>query len=147
MLTTNPQFQLYVICSAILSTLALLLGGMTAARRNKVDKYLNPEDKVVARKDTTVVDGPEHPEVARRQRAHRNLLESLPIFFALGLISVLAGAKPMGTNICLGVFTGMRVVHTIVYLNGIQPWRTISYAIGTFALIGLMVLSLLAVLA
>lgn len=145
-LSADPQFQLYAICCVILSMQMLILAAMTAARRSKVQKYLNPEDNKVSFKGATLVEGAEHPEVARIQRAHRNLLESLPLFFALGLAAVLAGASPMGVKICLGIFTGARVVHSIVYLNSLQPWRTISYGIGSFSLIGLMVMSLIAIL-
>jgi microsomal prostaglandin-E synthase 1 len=145
-LSAYPQFQIYAICCVILSLQMLILGGMTAAKRSKVQKHLNPEDVKVSFKGTTLVEGAEHPEVARILRAHRNLLESLPMFFALGLIAVLAGASPMGVKICLAIFTGARIVHSIVYLNSLQPWRTISYGIGSFSLVGLMVMSVLAIL-
>lgn len=145
-LSADPQFKLYAICCVILSLQMLILAGMTAARRSKVKTHLNPEDVKVSFKGTSLVEGAEHPEVARIQRAHRNLNESLPLFFALGLVAVLAGASPMGVKICLGTFTGARVLHSIVYLNGLQPWRTIMYALGSFALVGLMVMSLLALL-
>lgn len=144
-LSTDPEFKLYVICCAILSAQMLFLGGYTAATRSKNKNYLNPEDVKVSFKDAKLVEGAEHPNVARVQRAHRNLNESLPMFFALGLISVLAGASPLGVKICLGVFTGARVLHSIVYINELQPWRTMMFAIGTFALIGLGALSVLAV--
>jgi prostaglandin-E synthase 1 len=146
-LLADPQFKLYAICSVILSLQMLVLGGYTAATRSKHKNYLNPEDVKVAFKDAKLVEGAEHPDVARIQRAHRNLLESLPLFFALGLIYVLSGASPLGAKICFGVFTGARVLHAIVYINELQPWRTITYALGTFALVGLMVLSLMNVLA
>lgn len=145
-LASDAQFKIYVICSVILSLQMLFLAGFTAARRSKVGKFMNPEDGKVSFQGATLVEGAEHPEVARIQRAHRNLLESLPLFFALGLIAVLAGANPLGVKICLGVFTGARFLHMIVYLNGLQPWRTIMYALGAFAVVGLGVLSLLAVL-
>lgn len=146
-LLADPQFKLYVICSVILSLQMLVLGGYTAARRANHKNYLNPEDVKVAFKDAKLVEGAEHPEVARIQRAHRNLLESLPIFFALGLISVLAGAAPLGVKICLIAFTAARALHSIVYIKELQPWRTMMYAIGALALLGMMVLSLLTVLA
>jgi prostaglandin-E synthase 1 len=145
-LLADPSFKLYVLCCAILSMEMLLLAGMTAGKRSSRKNYLNPEDVKVSFKDARLIEGAEHPDVARVQRAHRNLNESLPMFFALGLISVLAGASPMGVKVCLGVFTGARVLHAIVYINELQPWRTMMYAIGSFSLIGLAVMSALAVL-
>lgn len=146
-LLADAQFKLYVLCCAVLSLEMLILAGMTAGKRSNRKNYLNPEDVKVAFAGATMVEGTEHPDVARVQRAHRNLNESLPMFFGLGLISVLAGASPLGVKICLGAFTGARVLHAIVYINEMQPWRTMMYAIGTFSLIGLAVMSALAVLA
>lgn len=138
-LIADPQFKFYAICAVILSFLMLALGFMTAARRAKHKGYMNPEDTVVSSKDATLVEGVEHPDVARVIRAHRNLLESLPLFFALGLICVLVGIAPLGAKICFGAFTGARVLHAIVYIRGLQPWRTIFYAIGALSLVGMMV--------
>ena len=47
---------------------------------------------------------------------------------------------------CFGAFTGARLLHSIVYIKELQPFRTMSYAIGAFALIGMMVQIVLAVL-
>ena len=146
-LSADPSFRIYAICCIVLSFQMLLLAAVTAARRSKHQGYMNPEDAAVSFKGATLVDGAEHPDVARVQRAHRNLLESLPLFFALGLICVLAGGSPLAAKICIGVFTGARVLHTVVYLNAKQPWRTATYAIGSFALVGLSVLTLLALFA
>jgi prostaglandin-E synthase 1 len=143
----DPQFRLYAICSVILSVQMLVLGGYTAARRSGNKNYLNPEDGKVSFKDAKLVEGAEHPEVARIQRAHRNLLESLPMFFALGLIGVLAGISPLGAKICFITFTAARVLHSLVYIKELQPFRTLSYAIGSFALLGIMAQIILAVLA
>jgi len=136
------SFTAYAVCSVILSLEMLFLGAKTAATRAKHGVFMNPEDGAVSFKGARLVEGAEHPEVARVMRAHRNLLESLPMFFALGLIAVLIGASPLGIEICCGLFTAARLMHAIVYIRGIQPWRTVSFAVGTLALVGLMVLSM-----
>jgi prostaglandin-E synthase 1 len=147
MLLADPQFKLYALCCVVLSFQMLLLAAMTAKRRADAKNYLNPEDIKVSFKDARLVEGAEHPDVARVQRAHRNLNESLPMFFALGLIYVLAGASPLGAKVCFITFTAARILHSIVYIKEVQPFRTMSYAIGSFALTGMMVLIALAVLA
>jgi len=146
-LLADPQFKLFAICSVILSAQMLILGGYTAATRAKNKNFLNPEDMKVSFKEAKLVEGAEHPDVSRVQRAHRNLLESLPLFFALGLIYLLAGASPLGAKICFGAFTGARVLHSVIYIKEVQPWRTITYAIGSLALAGMMVLIVMTVLA
>ena len=104
-LLADPSFKLYVLCCAVLSLEMLVLAAMTAAKRSGRKNYLNPEDVKVSFKDAKLIDGAEHPDVARVQRAHRNLNESLPMFFALGLVSVLVSASPLGVKVCLGAFT------------------------------------------
>ena len=146
-LVATLQFKLYAICCVILSFQMLVLGAMTAAKRASRQGYLNPEDVSVSKKDAKFVDGPEHPDVARVIRAHRNMLETLPLFFTLGLIFVLAGGSVMGAEICFGAFTVARVLHSIVYLKELQPWRTMMFAISLFSLIGLMVQIVMAVMA
>jgi microsomal prostaglandin-E synthase 1 len=145
-LLADPSFKLYVVCCAVLTLEMLLLSAMTAAKRSGRKNYLNPEDASVSFKDAKLVEGAEHPDVARVQRAHRNLSENLHMFFALGLVSVLVSASSLGVRVCLATFTVARVLHAVVYINELQPWRTIMYAIGSFALLGLMVMSVLAVL-
>lgn len=146
-LLADGPFRIYVICSVVLSMEMLVLGAMTAARRAKVGSFTNPEDAKVSPAGAKANDGIEHPEVARIMRAHRNLLEAIPMFFALGLIAVLTGASPMGVQIALITFTVVRVLHAIAYLNGAQPWRTIFFGIGLLCLLGLMIMSLMALFA
>lgn len=147
MLIADYRFKVYALCCVILSLQMLVLGAMTAGKRANRKGYLNPEDVKVSFKDARLVEGAEHPDVARVIRAHRNLIESLPLFFALGLLCVLAGVSPLGATICFYAFTGARVLHSIVYIKELQPFRTMSYAIGSLALIGMMVQIGLAVLA
>jgi prostaglandin-E synthase 1 len=146
-LLADPRFRLYAICSVILSLEMLIIGAYTAATRAKHNNFLNPEDIGVSRKDAKLVEGAEHPDVARIMRAHRNLIESLPLFFALGLVFVLAGAPPLGAKICFSVFTAARVLHAIVYIKELQPWRTLCFAIGALSLVAMMVMIMMTVLA
>lgn len=146
MLSADPSFKLLAICSCVLVLESLALAAITPAKRAKHKGFMNPEDGVVSFGEARLVEGAEHPETARAQRAHRNLLESLPLFFGLGLVYVLAGAPLLGAQVCFIGFTAMRVVHAIVYLNAMQPWRTIAYALGSLCLIGMAALILRAVL-
>ncbi|MFI5297782.1 MAG: MAPEG family protein [Polyangiales bacterium] len=134
------HLRLFALCCCVLSLQMLLLAAMTAARRAKVLRYNNPEDKAVSPQAATLNDDDEHPEVARIQRAHRNLLESLPLFFGLGVVYLLIGASYRAAPYLFLGFTGARVLHSIVYLRAMQPLRTITYAVGAFALTGMIVL-------
>ena len=68
----------------------------------------------------------------RAQRAHRNMMESLPLFIALVLV-----AHAAGTPSLLGeqLFFWGRLAHAVVYLIGV-PWlRTGMWAVSVIGLV------------
>lgn len=86
------------------------------------------------RQDMPVVTG----AAGRAQRAHRNLLETLPLFAALVLLVLVTRRTTAGTALATEVFLGARVAFAIVYLTGI-PWlRTIVWLVALAALIPLL---------
>src|SRR5690554_1754146 len=72
----------------------------------------------------------ELPQVQRAARAWLNDLENIPIFLALGIAYVWVGAAPGMAVWLFLAFTAARYLHTLFYLCGIQPWRTVAYAVG-----------------
>jgi uncharacterized MAPEG superfamily protein len=71
----------------------------------------------------------------RAQRAHRNMLESLPLFIALVLVAHLSnranGISVLGEQL----FFWARLVYAIVYIVGV-PWvRTLLWAISVVGMI------------
>jgi glutathione S-transferase len=46
---------------------------------------------------------------------------------------VLLGASQTAALGFFGVFTAARLVHSFVYLAGLQPWRTLSFAVSDLA--------------
>jgi uncharacterized MAPEG superfamily protein len=70
----------------------------------------------------------------RAQRAHRNMMESLPLFIILVVAAHLAGkADGMALAGC-AVFVWARVAHAVVYIAGI-PWlRTLCWAASVVGL-------------
>jgi prostaglandin-E synthase 1 len=55
----------------------------------------------------------------------------------LGLVFVLAGGTPGFARIDFGIFVVARLMHSIVYLAGKQPWRTLSFVVSGLAMIAL----------
>lgn len=139
------DFKIYAVCSSILALQMLVLGGMTAATRAKHKGFMNPEDVKVSFGNAELIQA-EHPDTARVMRAHRNMLETLPLFYALGFIYLFAGAPKTGAIACFLTFTVARVLHSIVYLKGLQPWRTIFFAISGLSLVAMIVLTMITVL-
>ena len=71
----------------------------------------------------------------RAQRAHRNMLESLPLFAVLVLIAQAAGKANAVTAVGCAIFFWARIAYTAVYIAGI-PWvRSAVWMIGSAGLI------------
>ncbi len=76
------------------------------------------------------------PDWAERAgRAHRNMLENLPIFAALVLVANAAGAANDATALGATLFFWGRVAHAAVYLAGISYLRTAAYGISLIGLV------------
>jgi uncharacterized MAPEG superfamily protein len=75
----------------------------------------------------------------RATRCWRNDLENIPIYLFLGLGFVLSGGLPFWAALYFTTFTVARIAHTIFYMAGLQPWRTIAYTIGLLVCVALAV--------
>lgn len=81
----------------------------------------------------------EAPAWARRvERAHANMVENLPLFATLVLTVHVAGKGSSATALACQVFVAARVVHTLLYLAGVQLWRTVVFVVSILALLVLM---------
>lgn len=139
----DPAFKLYAICAVILVVKMYGVGVFTVITRGRTNTTLNREDAPLLKRQ---LQDQEHPDVARVLRAHRNDLENIPAFLALGLIAVLAGIPLLGAQICFIAFTVGRVLHTFMYLNALQPWRTLSFGVAALSNLALGVMILIRVL-
>jgi prostaglandin-E synthase 1 len=130
-------FKFYALCSAVLALNLLVLSGMTGAARARTKSFSNPEDaKGDAKPEAGAAD---HPDVARVIRTHRNAVENIPMFFAIGLIYALSGASATGAKAYFITFTAARVLHSVMQLKGLQPWRSIFYGIASLCIVGMIV--------
>ncbi|MFK0733695.1 MAG: MAPEG family protein [Gloeotrichia echinulata HAB0833] len=89
--------------------------------------FVNPEDAQVFKKSAVEE---ELPQVRRAAKAWLNDLENIPIFFGLGAVYIFIGASPQAANWLFAIFTIARILHTLAYLLGLQPWRTVAYGVG-----------------
>ena len=135
----NPAFRTYAICSAILVLKVLLSAIYTGVSRQRSQGYANAEDARVFGQAGAAAASLEAPAVAHALRIQRNDAENIPAFFAIGLVYVLTGASPFGAAVYLWTYTITRVLHTIMYMRQIQPWRAIFYFAGLLALVGMAV--------
>jgi len=74
----------------------------------------------------------------RAQRAHRNMLENLPLFAALVLIVQVTGHNSSMTVLGAQLFFWARLAYAVIYLVGV-PWlRTASWAVSIVGVIMLI---------
>ena len=75
----------------------------------------------------------------RAQRAHRNMIENLPVFAALVLIAQVAGVSNEATELGAILFFWGRIAHAVTYLAGIPYLRTAAFGVS-FA--GMLIIAL-----
>jgi len=112
--------------------------------RLRTKTFVTPEDAQFFAHSPPAPD--EAPIVKRAAMVWRNDLENIPLFLFLGLIYVTLGCWPGGAFIYFTIFVIARILHTVAYLNGLQPWRTIFFTLGTTICFILAVQILIAVL-
>jgi prostaglandin-E synthase 1 len=121
---SNPAFVIYAIACVVLTINVLALWGYSGAVRSKTKIAINKED---AERFGAVLEHVDPPEVARVLRAHANAQATIYPFLFLGLVFVLAGGSAGFAKIVFGIFVAARIAHSIVYLAGKQPWRTLLF--------------------
>jgi uncharacterized MAPEG superfamily protein len=71
----------------------------------------------------------------RAQRAHRNMLENLPLFIGLVLVAQIAGKANATAALGAQLFFWGRLAHWLIYLAGI-PWlRTLGWLVSVIGMI------------
>jgi prostaglandin-E synthase 1 len=118
----NPALALFALTGSILAIHLLLIAFYTGAVR-----VLNKGEKVDV----------DHPDVQRVKRAHQNAIENFVPFLAVGLFFALTNPSITAAKAYFFTFLAMRVLHSIFYLWGRQPFRTMTFAVGALAMIGM----------
>jgi len=119
----------YAFFSSILVVKMLLMSFLTAKQRFANKSFANPEDVVLDKKAKVTTSD---PDVERVRRAHLNDLECILPFFICGLLYCFTNPDAGTANLVFKIFTGARIVHTLVYAVFVvpQPSRAISWAVG-----------------
>jgi glutathione S-transferase len=130
----DAVFRTYAIASAVLGVHLLLLALWTGTVRVKRRQWVNPEDAKLNKGDQAELD---HPDVLRVKRAHVNAIENAIPFFVIG--ALFAATRPSQTAALayFGTFVGARLLHSVFYLLGKQPFRTLMFALGVLATFGM----------
>jgi glutathione S-transferase len=138
------EYQFYALTTVILFFKMSANSVVQGVARTSSKTFVTPEDARFFAHSAPAAD--EAPMVKRAAMAWRNDLENIPIFLFLGLIYVTLNVWPQGAFIYFSVFAVARILHTIAYLNGMQPARTIFYTIGAVVCFAMAIQILIAVL-
>jgi glutathione S-transferase len=138
-LAQNPAFRTYATCCAILALKVLFSAFYTGSRRQKSQGYVNAEDAEVFGRAGAHAEVGEAPAVEHGLRIQRNDAENVPSFYALGLVYVLSGASATGAFWYCWTYTVARVLHTVMYMNHLQPYRAICFFVGVLCQVGMAV--------
>ena len=145
----NPVFTTYLIASALMALKVMGQGWMTVYRMLKSDSGLvNPED--LRKGPTNRNPRPEQLEpndyVDRSRRMHRNDLENIPAFWAVGLGFVVVDPTLLLAQVLFFGFVIARVLHAWAYVTArSHETRATFYTVGSLIVI-YMALHVLAVL-
>jgi uncharacterized MAPEG superfamily protein len=134
--SSNAAFATYAIGTTIVALHLLLLAFYTGRVRAKNKAFTNPEDAGLFK--TAQLEG-EDPDVARVKRAHANAMENALPFFVIATLYVTTRPSKNAALAYFGSFAAARVLHSIVYVWGKQPARTILFTVGVLSLIGMAV--------
>ncbi len=133
----NPVFATYAIAASIMVLKIMGQGWMTVYRMLKSDSGLaSPEDLQVG-----LINKNPRPEqlelndyVDRSRRMHRNDLENIPAFLAVGLLFVAVDPSLILAQILMYGFVLARMLHAAAYVTKqTHEVRATFYTIGSLA--------------
>jgi uncharacterized MAPEG superfamily protein len=137
----NPALALFALTGSALAIHLILLALWTGTVRVRTKAWVNPEDARLNKGSNVDVD---HPDVQRVKRAHQNAIENFVPFFAIGLLFSLTTPSVTAAKAYFFTFLAVRVLHSIFYLWGRQPFRTLMFAVGVLAMLGMGVQTIMA---
>lgn len=121
-MTPDLKLLLWTVALTFIEVLVAVLGANTQVSLATLAGNRDPEPQFTG-------------WVARARRAHRNMLESLPLFIALVLMAQVAGKTNAQTLLGAELFFWGRLAHWLIYLAGI-PWlRTLAWLVSVVGLI------------
>eukprot|EP00898_Chlorokybus_atmophyticus_P002843 jgi/Chlat1/355/Chrsp10S01480 len=128
-LTSSPGFKAYAQTAVWLVVLYIVVTFNVGRLRTSLGAMANTED-IVLKKGAKVM---ESPAVTRAVRLQLNLLESLPFYFIIGLLTVLIQGSKAAT-LPMYLYAATRTLSTVFHATGVQPYRTVAWSVSMFTL-------------
>ena len=141
-----PAVRVFAFWYLVLAIKMLMLIFRTSAARMQTSTFASPED-YTAIGASVPPGGAGHDErIERLRRALQNDLENILPFFGVGLIYALSGPSLGMARFLFAGFALSRVAHTIFYLRGWQPHRSVAFLLGMLFFVWTLLLALWSVL-
>lgn len=143
----NPVFQTYAVAAALMGLKIMLQGWMTVYRMMRSNSGLaSPEDLRPGPLNTAPdpVQLEVNDYVDRSRRMHRNDLENIPAFLAIGLLFVTIAPPLWAAQVLMYGFVAARAAHFAAYATKqSHELRATFYTFGSLIVIvmGLWVLA------
>lgn len=144
-LLAQPAVRVFAFWYLILVLKMLMLIFRTSATRMRLSTFAAPEDYAMIGAAAAAAGVPDE-RIERLRRALQNDLENILPFLGVGLIYALSGPSLGMARFLIGGFALARIAHTIFYVRGLQPHRTIAFLIGMTLLVWMLILALWSVL-
>ncbi|MBK6462093.1 MAG: MAPEG family protein [Myxococcales bacterium] len=140
LLASLPAFPAYAATVIVLGLNLVGLANATALTRGQAKEVVNPEDQALNKTAKVTLDN-DNDRTARYRRAHRNALENTPWFMITAFVLTMMGTSGTVAAALFYSYAALRVLHSVCYVKGLQPFRTMSFAIAQ--LIQVVVLGLI----
>lgn len=140
---TNPAFVTYAVAASLMVLKIMLQGWVTVVRMmSNQGGFVNPEDANA---------GPANPkprpgqldlndDIDRSRRIHRNDLENIPAFLAIGLLFVLIDPPLAAAQWLMYGFVVARLLHTAAYSTAqSHEVRATFYSVGSLIVIAMAI--------
>ena len=141
-LLTDPVIRLYVIVYILLALKMAAVGTYTSILRIRRRVFATPEDYALQGMTTQAT---RDEDIERVRRAHQNDLENVLPFFIIGFLFLLTAPSLRGASIYLVGYFIARTLHSIFYIRGLQPHRTIAFSLGGVLTLAMIVHTIVAV--
>ena len=141
-LLADPNVRLLALVDLLLVLKMIALGSYTSVLRLRRRVFATPEDYALQG-----AAPPEAPDVdiERVRRAHRNDLENILPFFVVSFLYVLTKPSYGAAALYFWGFLAARALHSIFYVRGAQPHRTIAFTVGAVLMFVMLLRTLVAV--
>lgn len=147
---TNPVFVTYVIAASIMVLKIMLQGWITVVRMmSNQGGFVSPEDAKAGLANPKPRAGQleANDDVERSRRIHRNDLENIPAFLAVGLLFVAISPPLVAAQWLMYGFVAARLLHTLAYSTAqSHEVRATFYTVGSLIVIAMAVWVLIAAL-